>query len=243
MIRWLALICRSPAFGATMAMWLVVRRLVRRVPAGGTVAVDSGLRHRLLPRHRRHQPVAGRADRVPDADCAPVVVGIGGEEGQGVLDLHPRPRGGDDRRLRVARPVPVLRLLGRDAHPDVLPDRDLGLRPADLRGVQVHALHDGGERADARRHPGARLHAQRGHRELQLRPGQAVRARDRARDAAVAVPGFHAGVRHQGAALPIPHLAARRPRPGADRRLDHPGRRAPEDGHLRAGAFCVSALP
>ena len=36
-------------------------------------------------------------------------------------------------RVRLARPVPVLRVLGRHAHPDVLPDRDLGLRPARLR--------------------------------------------------------------------------------------------------------------
>ncbi len=50
---------------------------------------------------------------------------------------------GDDRRVRLARPVPLLHLLGRDAHPDVLPDRDLGLRPARLRGGQVHPLHDG----------------------------------------------------------------------------------------------------
>ena len=57
----------------------------------------------------------------------------------------------DARRLRLARPVPVLRLLGRDAHPDVLPHRDLGLRAAHLRGDQVHPLHDGRQRPDARR--------------------------------------------------------------------------------------------
>ena len=109
-------------------------------------------------------------------DRAAVVVGGRGEEGQGVLDLHPRARGGDDRRLRLARPVPVLRVLGRDAHPDVLPDRDLGLRPAHLRRGQVHALHDGGQRPDARRHPRPGLPAQRGDRQLQLRPAEAVRA-------------------------------------------------------------------
>ncbi len=36
--------------------------------------------------------------------------------------------------------------------PDVLPHRDLGLRPAHLRGRQVHPVHDGGQRPDAHRH-------------------------------------------------------------------------------------------
>ena len=43
--------------------------------------------------------------------------------------------------------------------------------------------------------------------------------------------------------FPVPHVAARRARRGADRRLGHPGRRAAEDGHLRAGALRVPAVP
>ena len=63
-------------------------------------------------------------------------------------------------------------------------------------------------------------------------------------DAAVLVlPGVRAGVRDQGAAVPVPHLAARRARRGADRRLGDPGRRDAEDGHLRPGAVRVSAVP
>ena len=57
------------------------------------------------------------------------------------------------------------------------------------------------------------------------------------------VPRLRAGLRDQGAAVPVPHLAARRARRGADRRLGHPGRRAAEDGHLRAAALRVPALP
>ncbi len=63
------------------------------------------------------------------------------------------------------------------------------------------------------------------------------------RTAAVAVPGLRAGLRHQGAAVPAAHVAARRARPGADRRLGHPRRRAAEDGHLRPGAFRLPAVP
>ncbi len=54
---------------------------------------------------------------------------------------------------------------------------------------------------------------------------------------------FARGVRDQGAAVPVPHVAARRARAGADRRLGHPGRRAAEDGHLRPGALRVPAVP
>ena len=41
------------------------------------------------------------------------------------------------------------------------------------------------------------------------------------------------GLRHQGADVPVPHLAARRPHPGAHRGLGDPGRGAPEARHLR----------
>ena len=90
---------------------------------------------------------------------------------------------------------------------------------------------------------GARVPAQRGDRRLQLRPAEAVRAADSAAPAVLVLPRVRAGVRHQGAAVPVPHLAARRARRGADRRLGDPGRRAAEDGHLRPGAVRVSAVP
>ena len=44
-------------------------------------------------------------------------------------------------------------------------------------------------------------------------------------------------LRHQDPDVPVPHLAARRPRRGADRHLGHPGRRPAEDGHLRHPAL------
>ena len=72
---------------------------------------------------------------------------------------------------------------------------------------------------------------------------QALRRCRSRRDADLAVPGLRAGLRHQGAAVPAPHLAARRARPGADRRLGDPGRRAAEDGHLRPGALRLPAVP
>ena len=52
-----------------------------------------------------------------------------------------------------------------------------------------------------------------------------------------AVPGVLPRVRHQGAHVPLPHLAAGRPRGGAHGRLRDPGRRPAEDGHLRLRAL------
>ena len=45
--------------------------------------------------------------------------------------------------------------------------------------------------------------------------------------------GLRAGLRGQGADVPAPHLAARRPHRGPHGRVGDPGRRAPQDGHLR----------
>ena len=68
-------------------------------------------------------------------------------------------------------------------------------------------------------------------------------ARAAAAPAVLVLPRLRARVRDQGAAVPVPHLAARRARRGADRRLGDPRRRAAEDGHLRPAALRVPALP
>ena len=57
------------------------------------------------------------------------------------------------------------------------------------------------------------------------------------------LPGLRRGLRHQGAALPVPYLAARRARAGADAWLGHPGRRDAEDGRLRVAALRVPDVP
>ena len=69
--------------------------------------------------------------------------------------------------------------------------------------------------------------------ELQIPPQAAV----------LVLPRLRPRVRHQGAAISVPHLAARRARRGADGRLGDSRRRPPEDGHLRVRALCVPALP
>ena len=54
---------------------------------------------------------------------------------------------------------------------------------------------------------------------------------------------LRAELRDQGADGAAAHLAARRPRRGADRGLGDPGRRAAEDGHLRLHEAGLPALP
>ena len=92
--------CRCVTFAVTLVLWAGFDARQRRtVPVRRARVVDSRVRHRVLRRHRRPQPDAAGADRLPDADCAAVVVGEHREEGQGVLDLHAAARGGDDRRV------------------------------------------------------------------------------------------------------------------------------------------------
>ena len=55
--------------------------------------------------------------------------------------------------------------------------------------------------------------------------------------AVVDLPRVLPRLRDQGADVPVPHLAARRPHRRADGRLGDSGRRAPEDGHLRIHPF------
>ena len=128
------------------------------------------------------------------------VVAVGAQERQAVLVLHARARDRDARRVRLARPLPVLHVLGRDAHPDVLPDRDLGLRAAHLRCGQVHPLHDGRQRPDAGRDHRPALRARR------RRPGSRASTCSISTgctlswtDREVVLPRLRAGLRDQGA--------------------------------------------
>ena len=62
------------------------------------------------------------------------------------------------------------------------------------------------------------------------------------RTAVLVLPRVRRRLRDQGAALPVPHLAARRARPGADARLGDPGGRDAEDGRLRPDPLRVPAV-
>ena len=212
---------------------------VRRAPH-----VAAGFRRLVPRRRRRHQPAARGAHDVPDADCAPLLVGIDraivcGSSRSSCSTLEAAMIGvfvSLDLFLFYvfwdAMLIPMYFLIG-----------DLGLRPAHLRGHQVHPVHDGGQRADAARDHLAGVSPPGRHRRPELRPRRSLALDVPRRRPDVAVPGVRRRVRDQGAALPVPHVAARCARAGADGRLGHPGRRAAEDGHLRPAAVRVPALP
>ena len=88
--------------------------------------------------------------RLPDAACAPgSSLESVHKKTQAFCMVRPLARERDDGRFRLARPVPVLRVLGRHADFDVFPDPHLGISPY-YAADRVPPLHDGRQRPDAR---------------------------------------------------------------------------------------------
>ena len=200
--------------------------------------VDRGVGHPLAPRRRRHLAVPGRAHRraVPDRDrSAPTRTTTTRR-----TRLDAAARGRRASACSSPRPVRVLRVLRDRARADVLPHRRLGLRQPRLRGDEVLPVHDVGSAfmlvgIIATVVPRTSGNGSAPH----LRP-----RRDR-RAAPTSPPStarwlflaLRHRVRGQGAAVPVPHVAARRPHRGAHRRLGGPGRRDAEARHLRVPAL------
>ena len=209
--------------------------------------VDPVARHLLPRRRRRHQPAARAADHLPDAAGAAVRRGRRSSRAEGVRDLHAAPR---DRRCSAsscaldlflfyvfweAMLIPMYLLIGIWGGP----------RP-DLRGGQVLPLHDGRLAADAGRHPLRSTSSTARHRRLtrstsrlllQLRSAAGRRA-----DAGSSWPSrspSRSRCRCSRSTPGCPTPTWRRPPAGSR----DPGRRAPEDGHLRLPALLPAALP
>ena len=70
----------------------------------------------------------------------------------------------------------------------------------------------------------------------------AIATPDPGRPPDLALLGLLPRLRDQGADVPVPHLAPRRPRRGADRRLRDPRRRPPEDGDVRLPPLLAADL-
>ena len=143
--------------------------------------------------------VAGRADRRRDGRCDRLRLLDGPRPAPRLLRDDAVPDRRDRRRVHLTGSAPLLRLLGGDADPAVRPDRGVGRPGPAERDDQVRHLHDGRLAADAR-----------GDHRLRA-PGRDVldghRRDERQR---LDLPRLRGGVRRQGAALPVPRLAAGR---------------------------------
>ena len=210
LVRNVALAASLLTFAATLVLWWRFDPASADYQFVETHAWMPMFGIQYLDRCRRHQPVPGGADRLSDPAGAALVVGIGAQERQALLVLRARARDRHARRVRLDRPFPLLHLLGRDAHPDVFPHRDLGLRAPHLRRHQVHALHDGGQCPHAHRHHRSGVGLCRDERVAapELQPARPLRLAALAADGELVLPGLCARLCHQGSALPVPHVAA-----------------------------------
>ena len=145
--------------------------------------------------------------------------------------------------LPRAGPVPVLRVLGGDADPDVPDHRHLGRRAAHLRDAEVRAVHGVRLDPDAGRGHLSRLFAAAGHRRVVVLVRRPVPAPAAARCPGLAAGGIRAVIRDQGADRAAAYVAARCARRGAHRGFGDPGRRAAENGHLRLHQARLPAVP
>ena len=141
--------------GLAIMLWFAYDKAAGGMQFQVERAVDPGAQ-RQLP-HRRGWPerAVDLPDDVPD-HARPVVLGTRDQDaGAGVLLPLPAARNGHAGRLYLARPGPLLRLLGDRPRPDVLPDRHLGASegPAAVLGDQVLPLHDGRLGLHAAGHP------------------------------------------------------------------------------------------
>ena len=122
----------------------------------------------------------------------------------------------------AAGPHPLLRLLRGRAAADVLHDRRVGRRAAPVRVDQVLPVHAVRLGADDRLLPGAVLPVDRCAStavtmpHVRHGPAAAGGQGHRARHAVCDLRRHVHRLRHQGADVPVPHVAARRPHPGPD---------------------------
>ena len=187
--------------------------------------------------------VAGGADHIPHPAVRADFVEVDPRPGKGIL--HSAAGVGDraDRRVHRARPVPLLFLLGSDADSHGAADRHVRPRAQSVRSGEVLSVHH--DRFDV--HAGRDSVALREDSEPSTSSSmQSCHPRwagaEFACRRALALPRILHRFRRQGAAVPVPHLAAGRARRGAHRRLGAAGGRPAEDGHVRYAALQSRAV-
>ena len=154
-----------------------------------------------------------------------------------IHDLLPGARDPDGRHLLRARSGAVLSVLRGRPDPDVPDHRRVGRAAPGLCELQVLSLHASGLGADAARHHGDVL-AGRHHRHP-----DAAASRLPARAADLGLVCLPRLVRGQDADVAGAHLAARRARRGADRRLGDPRRDPAQARRLWLPALLAADVP
>ena len=207
---------------------VLLRSEYRRFP----IRRASGLGHprrvpvRIPHGYRRYLSVLYPAFHPPD--LALHCLGLGGDPvpGQGIHDRLSRPRNTDGRHFLRARFCSLLHVLRGRAGADVLDHRGMGWTKSDLLGIQIFSLYLSRLDTDVARGNHGLL------RDWYNRHYGRANPRLSSGPAEMAMAGFLRLVRGQGSDVAGPHLVARCPRRGADRRFGNPRRHTIEDGRL-----------
>ncbi len=197
----------------------------RNLPVRAEHLLDLLARHPLPPRHRWPLHVARRPHRLPRPARRPRLLARHRHPQEALLHPLPPPPGRDVRHLRLARPLPLLRLLGALPRPDGPAHRHLRPhRKPPPRRHQVLPLH-----LHPLGHPARRDGlALRPHRHL--RSPHPLRARrnpqhlDQLRRPLAGLARLPRSLRRQGPGLPAARLALRRRRRSPHRRRHGPRR-------------------
>ena len=221
----------------------------RRRAASSSSRTSAWIRRARRPLHRRrrrHQPVHGALTALLFPIGLLASAKYIDAPGEGVHVLVPAARGRDHGHLPLPRPHLVLRVLGADARPDVLPHPGWGSEQPRLRGDEVLPLHDGGLGVPARVDPGARRSCTRADTGVLTFDYRVLADVERARRAPTEVLlflGFMVAFAIKAPLFPfhtwLPDVHTEAP----DRGLGGAGRRDPEDGRLRLPALLVRAVP
>ena len=208
---------RNFDFGSDVQQYSTTREWFDQLGISYSVGL-YGFQFWLVGLDRRRRRVRDRLRRLGRARAQPRV-----------LRAPALPRRRARRRLRGAGPDRLLRLLRGDADPHLRAGRRVG-RPAARQGDgHVRHLHDGGLAPDARVDRRARRHE-----------GDVPARRPRHELERLDLPRLPRRVRRQGAALPVPRLAAprvhRRRRPRWARSSPASSRRPPSSGS--SGSSC-----
>ena len=218
----------------------------RRLPVRHQAELDPRLRDQLAPRRGRDLPLPRGADLRTPLPARPWPgrrsTASPGRSSAWMLLLE----AGCSARFLALDLFVFFVMFEVDAGADVLPDRRLGLRQPGLRLSEVLRVHHGRLRLPAGRHLVARLPrrtraAATSASTSSTSPGGPRRS---ARPtSASSFCAFVVAFAVKSPAVPVPHLAARRPHRGPDRGLGHPGRRPPEARRLRDPALRRLPLP